>query len=75
MTRTEIENLGTERMNTRCAAIIGRYWEQQGYAVEVYSDWGPLQSDLLNGLPRGYRGEDATTITRALAAAGGLRTG
>ena len=55
----QIEELDNETMNARCAVLINGYWARQGFVIEL-SEGAPLRSNLQpNGLPRGYRGEDA----------------
>jgi len=61
----KLEELDDQTMNARCAALINRYWARQGIVIELANDQGtPLRSNLQpNGLPRGYSGEDAISIT------------
>ena len=61
----EVEELDDQTMSARCAALINRYWARQGIVIELANDQGtPLRSNLQpNGLPRGYSGEDAISIT------------
>ena len=63
---TQIEELENAAMNARCAGIISRYWARQGAAIEISGGQGaPVRSNLQsNGLPRGYRGEDAIPISQ-----------
>jgi len=62
---TQIEEVDNETMNARCAALINRYWTRQGVVIELSGGQGAsLRSNLQpNGLPPGYRGEDAIRIT------------
>ena len=61
----QIEELDNDTMNARCAALINRYWARQGIVIELAGGRGtPLRSNLQpNGLPRGYSGQDAISIT------------
>jgi hypothetical protein len=61
----QIEELENAAMNARRAGIISRYWARQGVVIEVSSDQGaPVRSNLQgNGLPPGYRGEDAVPVS------------
>ena len=63
-----IEELESAAMDARCAGIISRYWARQGVVIEISGGQGaPVRSNLQsNGLPPGYRGEDAILMRRML---------
>jgi hypothetical protein len=64
MTRTEIEELETDDMNSRAAGLISRYWQRQGFTVAVGVKPGrAVWSDLFGGLLQGYRGGDALPLS------------
>jgi hypothetical protein len=65
----QIEALDKETINAHCVALISRYWARQGVVTELSGGQGaPLRSNLQpNGLPPGYSGEDAITITARLS--------
>jgi hypothetical protein len=42
---------------------IREFWKRHGYSVNVIVDRnGDLRADLIGGLPRGYRGEEAVRV-------------
>lgn len=64
MAPDDIGDFDADHMNSRVAGMISRYWHRQGYVVRVGVYQGPVWSDLRNGLPRGYRGEDAIELNK-----------
>lgn len=62
-----VPDLHTERGANACAHKVREYWRRRGYAVNVWTEpqcfvprmraaWYAVRSDLINGLPRNYKG-------------------
>ena len=50
---------------------IHEFWKRRGYCVDVIVDRnGDLRADLIGGLPRGYRGDEAVRVKRPLSSLG-----